>query len=553
MTPDTIPTGKLNSLAEDLFMELFCDTFGPEKSASIYIQYPFTDIYGNSRFIDFAIESEDTKIAIEIDGETWHNPTKVSQNKYLDDLLKQNSMVHQKWRVFRWVYQQLQRQPEKVRDELRTFLGDTPLFREPDDYLPRQKGRIIDLQEHRIDLKQHQQEALDNLAAMRRQGETIALLYHATGAGKTVTAVSDAKKVGKRTLMLAHTRELVTQAHKTFQKLWPEVDTGLYLGSTRQPHAHVLCGSIQGVVQNLDDFSPDDFGYLIIDECHHAAADSYRKVLSHFNADFTLGLTATPERSDGINMLEDFQNVAHKLDLKTAVEMGELAPIRCIRIKTNVDLSSVRINGIKYNSQDLESKLFVPERNRLILETWQQYVRDKKTVIFCASVAHAGEIAALFREAGIRCEAVSGTTKKDTRDQILQEYEQGDLPVLCACDLLNEGWDSPRTEVLFMARPTLSKTLYLQQLGRGMRKYPGKESLVVFDFIDNANLFNMPYSAHRVFDINKYKPGEYVLESSGEYQTDRDLMARGEKPTAWLDFPISITDYQHIDLFNWQV
>ena len=546
MTPAATSTGTLNSLAEDLFMELFCDTFGPEKSQHIYIQYPFTDIYGNSRLIDFAIESNDVKIAIEIDGETWHNPSKVSQNKYTDDLLKQNSMVHQNWRVFRWVYNQLQHQPDKVKDELRTYLGEHPLFKELDDYLPRQKGRTIQL-------KEHQQEALNNLEAMRLQGETIALLFHATGTGKTTSAVSDAKRVGKRTLMLAHTKELVKQAAKTFRQLWPEVNTGLYLGNTKEPDAHVVCASIQSLVQNLHHFTPEAFGYLIIDEAHHAVADSYKKVLSYFHTDFTLGLTATPERSDGINMLENFQNVAHKLDLKTAVEMGELAPIRCIRIKTNVDLSSVRINGIKYNSQDLESKLFVPERNRLILDTWQQYVKNKKTVIFCASVAHATEIAALFREAGIRAEAVSGTTKSETRNQVLQEYEEGGINLLCACDLLNEGWDSPRTEVLFMARPTLSKTLYLQQLGRGMRKYLGKESLVVFDFIDNANLFNMPYSVHRIFDINKYKPGEYVIESSGEYQTDRDLMARGEKPTAWLDFPISITDYEHIDLFNWQV
>ena len=150
------------------------------------------------------------------------------------------------------------------------------------------------------------------------------------------------------------------------------------------------------------------------------------------------------------------------------------------------------------------------------------------------------------------CEAVSGTTKSSERIRILEQYENGSINVLCACDLLNEGWDSPKTEVLFMARPTMSKSLYIQQLGRGMRTLMGKEYLTVFDFIDNANMFNMPYSLHRVFDINNYRPGEYVIAPMMKRELDKDLIARGEKPTVYFDFPIDILDYEFIDLFNWQ-
>jgi superfamily II DNA or RNA helicase len=306
------------------------------------------------------------------------------------------------------------------------------------------------------------------------------------------------------------------------------------------------------MAQNLDRFKPDDFGYIIIDECHHGTADTYRKILGYFKPKFTLGLTATPERIDGEDLLELFKNVAHKLDLKTAVEMGELAPIRCIRVRTNVDLSTVRINGIKYYSQDLESKLFVPERNRIIVDTYLQYVKNKKTVVFCASVKHAEEIAGLFRDNGIKCEAVSGTLKNSERERTLENYENGDISVLCACDLLNEGWDSPKTEVLFMARPTMSRTLYMQQLGRGMRKCEGKEYLMVFDFIDNANLFNMPYSIHRLLNLKDYRPGQLVLAPKKQIELDRDLLARGEKPEVYLDFPVDVTDYELVDLFNWQ-
>ena len=538
-------TGILHSVAEDLFVELFCDTFGPEKSQYLCIQYPVTDIYGNRRFIDFALENEDLKVAIEIDGERFHNPGKVSSNKYYDDLLKQNSLIFQNWKVYRWVYNQLKHQKEKVKDELVTFLGEMPTFRLQDDYLPKQKGKIIELREH-------QKSALQNLHQMRESGESIALLYHATGVGKTVTAVSDAKELGGRTLFLAHTKELITQAQKTFEQLWDGADTGLFVAEQKNKDAYVVCGSIQSVSQNIEDFSPNAFKYIIIDECHHATANTYKKILSYFNPNFTLGLTATPERADGENLLEEFKNVAHKLDLKTAVEIGELVPIRCIRVKTNVDLSTVRINGIKYYSQDLESKLFVPERNKIIVDTYLQYVKNKKTVVFCASVGHANEVANLFQQNGIKCAAVSGISKPAERKSILEEYEHGDINVLCACDLLNEGWDSPKTEVLFMARPTLSKTLYMQQLGRGMRKSEDKEYLMVFDFIDNANLFNMPYSLHRIFNLKDYKPGDYVLASGKQFEWDKELLAQGEKPTVYLDFPVDVSDYQLIDLFNWQ-
>jgi len=537
--------GSLGSIAEDLFVELFCDTFGPDQAEYLFLQYPVTDIYGHRRSIDFALESEDLKIAIEIDGETYHNPNKVSSNKYYDDLTKQNSLIYQNWKIYRWVYNQLKHQPEKVKDELRIFVGEMPAFRMLEDYLPKQKGQVIELREH-------QQAALDSLETMRDQGESIALLYHATGTGKTVTAVSDAKRLGKRTLFLAHTKELITQAKGTFEELWDQAETGLYVAEEKAEDAYVVCSSIQSVARNLERFKPDDFGYIIVDECHHGTADTYRKVLSYFKPEFTLGLTATPDRADGESILEDFKNVAHKLDLQQAVELGELVPIRCIRVKTNVDLSTVRINGIKYYAQDLESKLFVPERNKLIAETYLNYVRDKKTLVFCASVNHAQEISTLFKEQGINCEAVSGSMKSGERARILDLYENEHIQVLCACDLLNEGWDSPKTEVLFMARPTLSKTLYVQQLGRGMRKCEGKDCLMVFDFIDNAGLFNMPYSLHRMFNLKEYRAGEYVVASQKQFELDRDLIARGEKPSVSLDFPVNAADHELIDLFNWQ-
>ncbi|HHZ13252.1 MAG: DEAD/DEAH box helicase family protein [Caldicoprobacterales bacterium] len=545
MARKIISTGNVNRGSEELFIELFCDVFGPDKSQYIFVQYPFTDIYGNHRFIDFALESQDERIAIEVDGETYHNPTQISRDKYYDDLLKQNSLVYKGWKIYRWVYSQLKYQSEKVKDEMLTFFGELPMFKMIEDYLPSQKGKVIEL-------KEHQQEALNSLRKMREEGQSIALLYHATGTGKTVTAVSDAKAVGQRTLFIGHTKELIEQAKKTFNNIWKEKQTGLYIAEQKEKDAYIVCGSVQSISKNIEDFNPEEFGYVIIDEAHHGTAETYRSILSYFKPQFTLGLTATPDRTDGEDLLEIFQNIAHKLDLKTAVEIGELVPVRCIRVKTNIDISDVRINGIKYNSQDLESKLFIPERNKVIVDTYLEFAKDKKTVIFCASVKHAKEIAHLLRENHINAQAVSGSMNNSKRKQILNEYESGNINVLCACDLLNEGWDSPNTQVLFMARPTMSKTLYTQQLGRGIRLAQGKEYLMVFDLIDNASLFNAPYSLHRLFNIREYRPGEYILAPDSKRKLDKDLVARGEKPSVYLDFPVDIRDFELVELFNWQ-
>ena len=539
------------SAAEDLFIDLFSETFGAEKAGYLYSQYHFYDIYQNSRYADFMLESGSRRIAIEIDDEASHNKNLVSSGKFYDDLLKQNSMIYLGWDVYRWAVRQMQMQPEMIKDELRVFLGSQPRFREIEDYLPSQKGRSLD--GTKLELKQHQIEALNALQAMREKNETIALLYHATGTGKTVTAVTDAKKFGGRTLFLAHTQELVDQAAKTFEEIWPEVSIGRYTSIVKEPDAYVLCGSIQSIALHLDEFMDDAFAYLIIDEAHHASADTYQKVLAYFKPRFTLGLTATPERTDDNQVILDiFRNTAHKLDIKTAVEIGELVPIRCIRIHTNIDLTKVRFNSVQYNIRDLESKIFVPERNRLIVETWLDYVKNKRTVVFCASVRHAEQISELFQEVGIPAAAVSGSMKQSERREFQDKFVKREIIVLCACDLLNEGWDCPEIEVLFMARPTMSKVLYTQQLGRGMRLFEGKESLMVFDFVDNATQYNMPQSLHRLFKLKDYQPGRLAVAPKEQKQAEDNLYARGEKPEALIDWPVSATDYELVDVFNWQ-
>jgi superfamily II DNA or RNA helicase len=537
--------GAVSSAPEDLFTDLFTQVFGVEKALLLAPQYPVTDIYGCSRYVDLALRARGEKVAFEIDGLPWHVPEAIPAAKYEDDLLRQNSLVHQGWRVFRWTDRQVAHEPERVKEQLVLFLEHLSGLLPFDDFLPRQAGALLEL-------RAHQDDALLALQRMRDEGKTIALLEHATGTGKTVTAIADARRLGGRTLWLVHRRNLVAQAHREFEKHWPEADTGRYYGGTHEIEAFNLVASLPSIADHLDEFNPGEFAYLVIDEAHHAAAETYQRVLGHFRPRFILGLTATAERADGQELLELFRDCAHRLTLREAVERGELVPIRCVRVQTNVDLSKVRYNQVQYNRRDIEETIAVPARDELIVNTYLEHVRGRKAVAFAVNVRHGKDLADRFRKAGVPAASVSGQMANREREDHLAQFHEGRLRVLCACDILNEGWDCPDIEVLLMARPTLSRVLYLQQLGRGTRKAPGKECLIVFDFVDNATRYNQSLSLHRVLGEQRYRPGGLVLAPEDVLKAEEEALARGERPTTVLEIGLWARDYQEIDVFNWQ-
>lgn len=527
MNRDTAP-----SKPEERFAELFQDVFGPAAAAKLDFQVHFRDITGRDRYIDFTLDSLLDRYALEIDGETYHHPAVLTSEDYEDQLLRQNSLIHNGWRVLRWTDRQIQDKPDTVKDHLAILLSQAVQLTVPQEYLPAKRASLLDLHEH-------QEVAISRLADMRAAGNQIALLSHAVGTGKTTTAVEDARALNLRTLFLAHTHELISQAIERFEHLWPEA-TRTRLGDSDDERAQVVVGTVQLMAANLGHYEPKSFGYIIIDEAHHAAAKSYRAVLRYFDPQFLLGLTGTPERADGQNALDVFQETAHHMDMETAVSRGILCDVRAFRVDTNIDLSQVRFNGNLYNQKDLESKVSVPSRNQLIVDSYSENVPGRSAVTFCVSIAHAEEMARLFTEAGFSAKAVSGRLRREERENILHEYESGDIKVLCACDVLNEGWDAPQTEVLMMARPTLSKVIYQQQIGRGMRTYPGKEYLVLFDFVDVFGRHNQALSVHRLLRKAKYKPGSRMFGA--------------DRPGETIELPLHLwaNDYQPINIFDWQ-
>ena len=542
--PDATGSHHRASQPEDDFVELFAQVFGIEKTRLLAPEFPFLDIDGTARFIDFALRAADRKIAFEVDGPTHYQPPDFDRTKYEDDLLRQNSLIHHGWQIYRWTDHELDRHPERVKEQLALFLERVPGLLELDDFLPKQSGA-----QAKFNLRAHQQDALDWLALIRNEGRTIALLEHATGSGKTVTAIEDAKRVGGPVLYVAHRKTLVHQTGREFARLWPEVDHGRIESGRWQPEHHVVCASVQTLTNRLAEIPPERFRYLVIDEAHHATADSYRTLLGHFKPAFTLGLTATPERADGKPVLELFRDAAHRLSLKDAIERGELVPIRCVRVKTNVDLSRVRFNEVQYNRQDLETTITIPARNELIVDTYLEHVRGRKGVTFCVNVRHGEALAELFRARGVPARSVSGTMPAREREAALAAFARGELHMLCACDLLNEGWDCADVEVLLMARPTLSKIIYMQQLGRGTRKAPGKESLLVFDFVDNAGRYNQSWTLHRLTATRTYRPGRLVLAPE-DCIADED--ANGPNAPIVLNLGIWTERLEEVDVFDWQ-
>jgi superfamily II DNA or RNA helicase len=534
-----------SSSDEDLFYEIFQEAVGFAGVQSLQFQTAFDDIDGRRRKIDYALETNLARYAFEVDGEYFH----VKPEVYRDGLVRQNSLVHQGWKVYRWTDVQLRSERDRIIEQLRLFLERELATGalESQSFLPLQDGGMVQLHEHQL-------EALSALAELRAAGKTIALLTHATGTGKTHVAISDARRCNLRTLYLAHTEKLPRQTAARFEELWPGVTTCIY---KRGRHggaidAQVVLSTFQAMARNLSRFDPKQFGYIIVDEAHHSVADTFLEVIRHFEPIFLLGLTATPDRSDDRSLLQLFRETAHRLSLEQAIERGLLVPIRCLRVETNVDLQHVKYNGVDYRLKDLEQAIRIPGRDELIADVYVRHARGRQAVCFCVNVDHADRVAEVFRARGTAARSVSGRQSVDERDAILADYEAGAVKVLCACDMLNEGWDSPRTEVLLMARPTLSKILYVQQLGRGTRVSPGKDHLLVFDFVDRANRYAQALSLHRVFGKSEYRPGGLVAAPEEQLNAEKKIFESGGVPGVILGLHVYETALQPIDVFRWQ-
>lgn len=331
-----------------------------------------------------------------------------------------------------------------------------------------------------------QVEALQALEALRAEGERKGLVVAATGIGKTFLAAFDSQAFG-RVLFVAHRDELLTQAQAAFSQVRPDAHTGFYRGGEHDQEADVLFASISTLSrpEHLQRFAPDRFDYIVVDEFHHADAKSYRAVLHHFAPQFLLGLTATPYRGDNRDVFALCDgNVAYRVTFIEAIAFGWLSPFRYFGIYDETNYEAVPWRNGGYDAVALSQAVETQARAAAILKAYHEHP-SSAAVGFCVSIQHAAFMARYFSEHGVSALAVHSGPESPERASAIRQLRTGEVKVLFTVDLFNEGVDIPEIDLVLFLRPTESPTIFLQQLGRGLRLHEGKSHLTVLDFIGN--------------------------------------------------------------------
>lgn len=350
-------------------------------------------------------------------------------------------------------------------------------------------------------LRAYQSEAIAAVLAARRRGVRRMVVCLPTGAGKTVIFAALARMARRQVLVLAHREELLAQARdKLAVALGEEPGSPLVAierGSERAPReARVLVASIRSLHEERLGrvLRGRDFGLIVYDECHHAAAEDNLRVLRQlgaFDADWTgtlLGFTATTARGDGRGLDVAFEEIVYSRTLPDLIDAGFLVPLRGFRVSTNADLRRIGGGGLDFPEEELAEAVDVEERNALVARSIQELARDRRTVVFCVTVRHARHLAQALNAIGVPAGLVHGAMPPERRAAELAAFRSGRLQVLTNVGVLTEGFDDPEVSCVAMARPTRSAGLYAQCVGRGTRLAPGKKDCLVLDFVDLSSL-----------------------------------------------------------------
>lgn len=336
-----------------------------------------------------------------------------------------------------------------------------------------------------MELRPYQAEAKQAILTEWSEGRRKTLLVLCTGLGKTIVFSSVTEHqvdLGHRVLIMAHRGELLTQAAEKL-KLVTGIDAAFEQGDSHSLGSlfPVTVGSVQSLCQEkrLAAFPQDYFQDIIVDEAHHCLSDSYQRVLEHFPEANILGVTATPDRGDKQTLGQFFDSQAYEYSMSRAIREGYLSPVKARMIPLKMDISQASITGGDYSASDIGYAL-EPYLHQ-IAEVMTEYCRDRKTVVFLPLVAISKKFCELLNDRGLKAVEVNG--ESENRSEVLRDFEQGKYSVLCNSMLLTEGWDCPAVDCVVVLRPTKVRSLYQQMVGRGMRLYPGKENLLLLDFL----------------------------------------------------------------------
>jgi superfamily II DNA or RNA helicase len=407
-------------------------------------------------------------------------------------------------------------------------------------------------------LRPYQEEAISQIGEAVDRGVRKQLGVAATGLGKTIIFSSLAERMAMPTLILAHRDELISQAADKLRQVWPGADIGVIKAGRNEIDHQVVVGSVQTLArQSRRDQVPfDKFGLIIIDEAHHSKADSYLNIIEHFHAGeqdgpLLLGVTATPDRGDGKGLADIFDEITFNYDMLWGIRSGYLSDLRGMRVHLDVDFSKVKVSRGDYDAGQAGRMLEDADAPTLVADAWMKYADDRKTLVFTPTIATAEMVAVELIGRGVRAASLSGETPLDERRDILARYAAGEIRVVSNCAVLTEGFDDPGTSCIIVARPTKSRALYTQMIGRGTRRHPDKTDCLVIDVV-GASATHSLVTIPSLFGIKKENPFEGAEKTVGEALQEQveEEVRRGElkateadlfrkvldSPIAWVHF-----------------
>ena len=395
-----------------------------------------------------------------------------------------------------------------------------------------------------MELRPYQEEARQAIFGQWDNGTRRTLLVLPTGCGKTVVfakVTEDCVRQGNRVLILAHRGELLEQAADKIKRT-----TGMGCAVEKADEScwgswfRIVVGSVQTLMREkrLGQFPADYFNTIIIDEAHHSLSDSYQRVLKHFSDANVLGVTATPDRGDMRNLGEYFESLAYEYTLPKAIKEGYLSPIKALTLPLKLDLAGVGISAGDFKAGDLGTAL--DPYLEQIAEEMQHYCMDRKTVVFLPLVKTSQKFCHILNGMGFRAAEVNGDSPD--RAQILKDFDAGKYQVLCNSMLLTEGWDCPSVDCIIVLRPTKVRSLYSQMVGRGTRLYPGKDHLLLLDFLWHTERHELCHPASLICDNDEVAQqmtqnlerdaGMAIDIEEAEKQASEDVVAQREEALA---------------------
>lgn len=395
-----------------------------------------------------------------------------------------------------------------------------------------------------MELRPYQEEAKNAIFEQWKKGTRRTLLVLPTGCGKTIVfakVTEDCVRHGNRVLVLAHRGELLDQAADKIRKT-----TGLGCAVEKAEEScqgswfRIVVGSVQTLMREkrLNQFPEDYFNTIIVDEAHHCISDSYQRVLKHFPDANVLGVTATPDRGDMRNLGQYFESLAYEYTLPKAIKEGYLSPIKALTIPLKIDMSGVSVQAGDFKIGEIGTALD-PYLEGIAAEM-EKYCQDKKTVVFLPLVKTSQKFRDILNEHGFQAAEVNGESQD--RAEILRDFESGKYNVLCNSMLLTEGWDCPSVDCIVVLRPTKVRSLYCQMVGRGTRLSPGKDHLLLLDFLWNTERHELCHPAsliceseevaQRMTENLKKEAGYPVDLEEAEEKASQDVVAQREEALA---------------------